>query len=194
MTPVNAPTFPQTIYGVEKVFDEGLGNYYFLKYGVDFRALRYPSIISSQNSNLHGTGSYITEIFFDLLANRHYTCYLKPDTILPAIHIDDTVEASLRMIKADRKKLRRTSYNLGGIPITPETLIAEVKKIMPFEFTVSYEIDPLRQAIADSWPDSMDDKETREDCFGEWLYIDDIEKLANHIYHQIDQFLCGQRI
>jgi len=157
MTPVNASTFPSTIYGVEKVFDEGLGNYYYNRYGVDFRALRYPSIISSQNKNLHGTGSYITEIFFDVLANKHYTCYLNPNTILPAIHIDDTIEASLRMIKADRQDLRRCTYNMSGISFTPEMLIAEVRKIMPFEFTVSYEIDPLRQQIANSWPDSLND-------------------------------------
>jgi hypothetical protein len=75
---------------------------------------------------------------------------------------------------------------MSGISFTPEMLIAEVRKIMPFEFTVSYEIDPLRQQIANSWPDSLNDKETREDCFKEWLYITDIEELANHIYNQID--------
>ena len=120
----------------------------------------------------------MTEIFFDVLESKHYSCYMKADTPLPALYIDDCVEATLRMVKAPRQNLKRCVYNLAGIPITPQKMIDQVKKIVPFDFTVSYEIDPLRQAIAESWPDSLDDNETREEVFKDWLYINDEEKLA----------------
>jgi hypothetical protein len=134
---------------------------------------------------MNGTGSYMTKIFFDVLEKKHFSCSLRPDTMLPGIHIDDTVEASLRLIKADRKDLKRSVYNLAGVSVTPEIMIANVRKIMPFDFTVSYDIDEVRQRIADSWTDSIDDKETREEVFKDWLYIDDPMKLAQHIYSQI---------
>jgi threonine 3-dehydrogenase len=174
------------MYGVSKVFNEGLGAYYHKKFEVDFRCLRYPVIISSAKQVFNGTGGYMTEMFFEVLENKHYTCYLEKDTALPALYIDDCVEATLRMVKANRKDLKRCTYNLAGVSMTPQKMIEQVKKIMPFDFTVSYEIDPLRQAIAESWPDSLDDKETRVECFKDWLYIDDEEKLARTIYDKID--------
>ena len=117
----------------------------------------------------------MTEMFFDVLEKKHYTCYMEKDTPLPALYIDDCVEATLRMVKAERKDLKRCCYNLAGIPITPQKMIDQVKRIMPYDFTVDYKIDPLRQSIAETWPDSLDDKETREEVFKDWLYINNEE-------------------
>ena len=100
-----------------KVFNELIGDYYRNKFGLDFRSIRYPGVISSEKYAFNGTTDYSTEIFFHMLENRHYTCWLSEETALPMIYIDDTIEATIKYLKADRARLQRSCYNLAGISL-----------------------------------------------------------------------------
>lgn len=119
-TPIDVVLQPTTIYGVSKVFKEMIGNYFHDKYGTDFRSIRYPGIISSAKYAFNGTTDYSTEIFFHALEKGEYRCPLKPKTPLPMMYIDDCIEATVKLMSADKSKLTRTYYNLAGISFTPE--------------------------------------------------------------------------
>ena len=131
---------PRTIYGVSKVFDEMCGEYFANKYGLDFRSIRYPGIISSEKYAFNGTTDYSTEIFFHLLEKGHYKCFLKDDAALPMMYIDDCIDATIKFLKADRTKLLRSTYNLAGISFTPKELADACAKLMPGS-KVTYEPD-----------------------------------------------------
>lgn len=163
-TPVDVILQPRTIYGVGKVFNEMLGEYFSNKYNIDFRSLRYPGVISSEKYAFNGTTDYSTEIFFHLLEKGEYKCFLKEDAELPMIYIDDCIDATVRFLKADPNKLLRSVYNLAGISFTPKQLADAIAKIIP-NTKVTYEPD-YRQAIAESWPNSLEDK----DCYRDWSW------------------------
>ena len=173
-TPVDVILKPQTVYGVTKVFNEMLGDYFGKKYNIDFRSIRYPGIISSEKYAFNGTTDYSTEIFFHALEKGEYRCPLGPKSALPMMYIDDCIDATVRFLKADPNKLKRATYNFAGISFTPEQLAAEVEKLVP-GFKMIYAPD-FRQAIADSWPKSIDDKECKEDW--DWTYDITVKDLA----------------
>lgn len=161
-TPQNTITIPNTIYGVSKVAGELLCNYYFFKFGVDVRSLRYPGIISSETPPSAGTTDYAVEIFYEALKKKKYTCFLRDDTVLPMMYMPDCIKATLDLMSAEQTRVkRRTSYNLAAMSFAPKDLAAQIKKHIP-DFTCEY-IPDFRQKIADSWPMSIDDAEARKD-------------------------------
>lgn len=161
-TPQNTITIPNTIYGVSKVAGELLCNYYFFKFGVDVRSLRYPGIISSETPPSAGTTDYAVEIFYEALKKKKYTCFLRDDTVLPMMYMPDCIKATLDLMGAEQARVkRRTSYNLAAMSFAPKDLAAQIQKHIP-DFTCEY-VPDFRQKIADSWPMSIDDTEARKD-------------------------------
>lgn len=160
-TPQDTITRPSTIYGISKVTGELLCDYYHLKYGLDIRGLRYPGIISNIALPGGGTTDYAVLIFYDALKYGKHTCFLKEDTALDFIYMPDALEGAVKLMEVDPAKLRhRNAFNITAMSITPKQLFAEIKEHKP-DFTIDYEIDPVRQDIADSWPNSLDDSEAR---------------------------------
>ncbi len=148
---------PNTIYGISKLSGELLCDYYYHRYAVDTRGLRYPGIISYQALPGGGTTDYAVHIFYAALQTKQYECYLKPETRLDMMYMPDALDAAIKLMQADSKKLQhRNAYNVTAMSFTPQELADEIKKHIP-EFEVNYQIDPTRQAIADSWPNYMDD-------------------------------------
>jgi nucleoside-diphosphate-sugar epimerase len=145
---------PTTMYGVTKVAGELLCDYYAARFAVDTRGLRLPGLISYAAPPGGGTTDYAVEIFYQALRYRHYTCYLKADTRLDMMYLPDAIRAMIALMEADAARLRyRNAYNVTTMSITPAELAAEIRKHIP-EFAIDYQIDPVRQQIADSWPRS----------------------------------------
>jgi nucleoside-diphosphate-sugar epimerase len=162
----NTPQFtvmePNTVYGVSKLAGERWLEYYFRKYGVDTRSLRYPGLISHKTEAGGGTTDYAVEIFYDAIKDKKYDCFLKEDTYLPMQFMDDAIKATIGLMEAPAEQIKvRSSYNVAGISFSPKELTAEIKKHIP-DFEISYNPD-FRQAIADSWPKSIDDSVARQD-------------------------------
>ena len=161
-TPQHSPMVPSTVYGMSKSAGELWCHYYYQRYGVDVRSIRYPGIISHQSMPGGGTTDYAVEIFHDALQIGSYTCFLKEDTRLPMIYMEDAIRGTLELMEAPVDQLSiRTSYNLSGMDFTPGELVTEIRKHIP-GFTVSYEPD-FRQEIAESWSSSIDDSQARND-------------------------------
>ncbi|MFH1246733.1 MAG: NAD-dependent epimerase/dehydratase family protein [Candidatus Liptonbacteria bacterium] len=174
-TPQRTVLEPTTMYGVTKTAGELLCQYYHVKYGLDIRSIRYPGIISAKTHPGGGTTDYAVAIFYAALKDGKYTCYLKPDTMLPMMYMDDAIRATLELMDADPARLTvRTSYNLAAISFTPEEIAAEISKRIPL--AVTYEPD-ARQAIADSWPNSIDDSVARTD-WG-WKHEIDLPRMCD---------------
>ncbi len=161
-TPQNTIMIPSTIYGVAKVAGELLCNYYFAKFGVDVRGLRYPGIISSETPPGGGTTDYAVAIFYEAIKKKHYTCFLREDTVMPMMYMPDCIKATLDLMEADKSSVKcRTSYSVTAISFSAKELTAEIQKHIP-EFSCEY-VPDFRQKIADSWPMSLDDSEARSD-------------------------------
>jgi nucleoside-diphosphate-sugar epimerase len=153
---------PTTVYGISKYAGEFWCNYYFMKYGVDVRSLRYPGLISYKSAPGGGTTDYAIEIFHEALEEGHYKCFLEKDTYLPMMYMPDAIRATIELMEAPKEKISiRTSYNLSAISFSPEEISTEIKKHIP-EFTINYAPD-YRQAIANSWPQSIDDSVAAKD-------------------------------
>ncbi len=162
-TPQDAVTRPTSIYGVSKVAGELLCDYYHLKYNLDIRGLRYPGVISNAALPGGGTTDYAVHIFYDAIREGSYKCFLRKDSAIDMIYMPDVLEGAVQLMEADPEKLiHRNAFNVSAITLTPGKLAKEVKKHIP-GFTISYDIDPVRQAIADSWPNSLDDTAAREE-------------------------------
>lgn len=153
---------PSTMYGVTKVAGEILANYFFEKYGLDVRGIRYPGIISSETLPGGGTTDYAVEIFYEAIKNKKYSCFLSKDTMLPMMYMEDCINATLSLMDAPIENLKHhADFNVGAISFTPEQLSNEIKKHIP-EFEISYATD-YRQKIADSWPKVIDDSSARNE-------------------------------
>lgn len=161
-TPQHGPLEPTTVYGISKVAGELWSQYYYLRYGVDVRSLRYPGIISYQSMPGGGTTDYAVDIYHKAVLGEDFTCFLRADTRLPMMYMDDAVRATLSLMEAPAEQIKlRTSYNLAGMSFTPAEVAAEIRKHYP-GFSIVYQPD-FRQAIADSWPESIDDTDARQD-------------------------------
>lgn len=166
---------PITVYGISKYAGEFWCNYFHQRYGVDVRSLRYPGLISYKSSPGGGTTDYAIEIFYEAKENNFYNCYLRKDTYLPMMYMPDAIRATLELMEAPAQNISiRTSYNVAGISFSPGDIVTEIQKHRP-NFSVSYKPD-YRQAIADSWPQSIDDAVAQNDW--NWKPEYDLEKLT----------------
>ncbi|MCX6087846.1 MAG: L-threonine 3-dehydrogenase [Caldiserica bacterium] len=186
-TPQDTIQRPNTMYGVTKVAGELLCDYYNKKFGVDARGVRFPGIISYVTLPGGGTTDYSVEIFYEALKHRRYTCYLKPDTYMDMMYMPDAIKAAIDIMEADPKKLlHRNAFNVTAMSFAPEKIANEIKRYIP-DFVIEYKIDPVRQAIADSWPNKMDDSAAREEWGWKPSYglasmtKDMLEKLSNKL-------------
>ena len=163
-TPNDTILQPSTMYGVTKVAGELLLEYYFKKYGLDTRSMRLPGIISSETLPGGGTTDYAVAIYYDAIKKGKYTCFVNEQTTLPMMYMPDCIKCMIDFMEVDGSKLKRHVYNVTGMSFSAGDLAAEIKKHIP-EFEITYEPD-FRQAIADSWPKSIDDSLAREEW--EW--------------------------
>ena len=161
-TPQETILKPTTMYGVTKVAGELLGDYYVRRFGLDVRGLRYPGIISNETLPGGGTTDYAVAIYYEAVKNKHYTCFVKEDTKLPMMYMPDCLKATIDLMQADFSKLKHhCDFNVGAMSFSVKDLADSIKKYMP-DFTIDYKPD-YRQAIADSWPDSVDDTAARQE-------------------------------
>lgn len=162
-TPQNTIQRPNTMYGVTKVAGEVLCDYYYKRFGVDTRGVRYPGIISNETLPGGGTTDYAVEIYYEAIKHKRYTCYIKAGTFLDMMYMPDAIKAAIDIMEVDPDKLiHRNAFNVTAMSFDPEIIAAEIKKIIP-EFTMDYDIDSVKQAIAESWPNNMDDSTAREE-------------------------------
>lgn len=189
MTPDETIMRPTTMYGVSKVHLELLGEYYHHTQGLDFRSCRYPGIISNKALPGGGTTDYAIDIFYEAIKHHHYTCFLGPDTPLPMMYMPDCLRGTLELIEADRSKLTQCVYNIAAMTFTPAQLAENIKKYMP-DFTIDYKPDS-RQAIADSWPYSLDDSHARKD-WG-WKEEYDMDALTRDMLTEIEKKLMNAK-
>ena len=175
-TPNETVLKPTTMYGITKVAGELLGNYYFKKYGLDVRGLRFPGLISWKTPPGGGTTDYAVDIYYEAIKKKAYTCFLEAGTFLDMMYMPDALTAAVDLMEADPAKLvHRNAFNISTMSFDPEMLAASIKKHIP-EFVIDYEIDPVRQAIAASWPNNMDDSAAAEE-WG-WHYEYDLAKMT----------------
>jgi nucleoside-diphosphate-sugar epimerase len=166
---------PTTVYGISKYAGEFWCNYYFDKYGVDVRSLRYPGLISYKSAPGGGTTDYAVEIYGEALAHQKYECFLQEDTYLPMMYMPDAIRATIELMEAPAEKINiRTSYNLSAMSFSPKEIAAAIQKHIP-DFTISYAPD-FRQQIANSWPQSIDDSVAAAD-WG-WKPDFDLDKMT----------------
>ncbi len=175
-TPQDTVMRPTTIYGISKVAAELLGDYYHLKYGVDARGLRYPGIISNVTLPGGGTTDYAVEIYYEALKSGSYKCNLSPGTFLDMMYMPDALKAAVQLMEADPSRLvHRNCFNVTAMSFDPEIITSAIRKHIP-EFKIEYHIDPIKQAIANSWPNSMDDTAARAEW--DWSPDYDLDKMT----------------
>ncbi len=181
-TPQHTVMEPSTVYGISKQAGERWCEYYFNKFGVDVRSIRYPGLISYKSPPGGGTTDYAVDIFYKAKATGKFTCFLSKDTALPMMFMDDAIRATIQLMDAPADRLRiRSAYNLGGISFTPEQIASSIKKHLP-TFEISYEPD-FRQAIADSWPNSIDDSYAQQDW--DWKLGFNMERMTKEMLENI---------
>lgn len=162
-TPQDTIQRPSTMYGITKVSGELLCDYYFKKFNVDVRGVRFPGLISYEALPGGGTTDYAVHIYYEAIKNKRYTSYIDKGTYMDMMYMPDALEAIVKLIEADPKRLKhRNAFNVTSMSFEPEEIAREIKKHIP-EFVMDYDVDPVRQAIADSWPNSLDDTAAREE-------------------------------
>lgn len=185
LTPQDTIMRPATMYGVNKVAGELLCDYYYQKYRVDTRGLRLPGIISSVAPPGGGTTDYAVEIFYEAIKKGAYCCYIEKGTYLDMMYMPDALNAIIDLIEADSNQLiHRNSFNVSAMSISPEEIAAEIRRHIP-EFDITYNVDPIRQNIADSWPDSIDSSA----AIKEWGFNTDydLEKMTKDMLSKLRQ-------
>ena len=185
-TPQDTVMRPTTIYGVTKVSGELLCDYYVTRYGLDVRGVRYPGVVSSEVLPGGGTTDYAVEMFYAALSRQSYTCFVRAGTVLPMIYMPDCIKAALTLMEADRSRLlHHNSFNIAAMSCSAEEMAAEIRKRVP-AFSCQY-VPDARQAIADSWPRSLDDTSARE----EWGWQPDFA-LAEMTEHMLGRLRARQ--
>ena len=166
---------PNTVYGISKLAGERWCDYYYQHYGIDVRSLRYPGLIGYKTPPGGGTTDYAVDIYFHAAQNKPYDCFLQSNTYLPMMYMDDAVNATIELMEADSHKITvRSSYNIGAFSVCPKDVTNSIHKFIP-EFKVTYHPD-FRQKIADSWPESIDDRPARKD-WG-WKHHFNLDKMT----------------
>lgn len=181
-TPQLTVTEPNTVYGISKLAGERWCEYYYNKYGLDVRSIRYPGLISYKTEAGGGTTDYAVEIFYEAVRSKKYECFLKEDAKLPMMFMPDAIDSTIKLMEADASKISvRSSYNLGGISFDPEEIASEIKKHIP-DFEITYKPD-FRQKIAESWPQSIDDSVAGKDWGCRYEY--DLSKMTEVMLEEI---------
>ncbi|MGE3539314.1 MAG: NAD-dependent epimerase/dehydratase family protein [Candidatus Tectimicrobiota bacterium] len=182
---------PTTLYGITKLTGELLCAYYQRRFGVDTRGLRFPGLISYKTPPGGGTTDYAVEIYYAALTQGHYSCFLQADTRLDMMYMPDALEAVMTLMEAEASVLRhRNAYNVTAMSVTPQEMAAAIRQFLP-HFTMTYAVDPVRQAIADSWPRSMDDSVARTE-WG-WAPRFTLASMTRDMLEQLALQLAGQQ-
>jgi nucleoside-diphosphate-sugar epimerase len=185
LTPQDTIQRPNTIYGITKVTGELLCDYYFARFGVDARGVRYPGLISHRTPPGGGTTDYAVAIYFEAVQRRRYCCYLSGDTALAMMYMPDALRAAAELMETDPIRLQhRNAFNLAAVSVTPESIAAAIRRHIP-DFTLDFAVDPQRQAIADSWPESVDDSAAQAE-WG-WRPQFDLETLTRDMIESISR-------
>ncbi len=175
-TPQDTIQRPRTMYGVTKVTTEILSDYYFTKYGVDTRAVRFPGLISNVTLPGGGTTDYAVDIYYAAVRGEKFVCPLKPGTLMDMMYMPDALNGSIKLMEADPSRLiHRNAFNIASMSFAPETIYEAIRREVP-GFEMEYQPDPLKQSIADSWPDSMDDSCARQEW--DWKPEYDLESMT----------------
>ncbi len=182
-TPQDTIQRPNTMYGITKISGELLCDYYHQRFGVDTRGVRYPGLISYETPPTGGTTDYAVHIFHAAARDRQYQCFLAEDTRLDMMYMPDAIKAAIDLMEADASRLKhRNGYNVTAMSFTPGELAAAIRKRMP-DFAMCYEIDPVRQAIADSWPRHMDDSAARSEW--DWRPHYDLDAMVDDMLEHL---------
>jgi nucleoside-diphosphate-sugar epimerase len=190
-TPQETITQPTTVYGISKAAGENWCQYYFLKYGLDVRSVRFPGIIGYQSLPGGGTTDYAVDIYHKAVLGEEFTCFLQADTRLPMLYMDDAIQGVLQLMNAPKDKISvRTSYNLAGVSFTPAEISAEIQKQFP-DFKIHYAPD-FRQAIADSWPQSINDQQARQDW--KWHPQFDLARMTTDMLSHLAEMLKVEKL
>ncbi len=188
-TPNDTIQRANSLYGISKVFGELMGNYYFENLGLDVRGVRLPGVISWKVEPTGGTTDYAVAAFYGAIESQHYTCYLSPGTYLPMMYVPDAISAIIQVAEADIAKLHHhADFNVNSMSFAPEELAEAIKRRIP-EFTMDYDVDPMRQGIADSWPNSLDDTVARN----EWGWHPEygIDAMVEDMHENLSRKLGG---
>ena len=190
-TPQETITQPTTVYGISKAAGENWCQYYHLKYGIDVRSVRFPGIIGYQSLPGGGTTDYAVDIYHKAVLGESFSCFLRDDTRLPMLYMDDAIQGVLQLMDAPSDQLSvRTSYNLAGVSFTPAEITAEIQRHIP-TFSISYAPD-FRQTIADSWPQSIDDQAARADW--KWQPQFDLARMTTDMLSHLQETYLVEKV
>ena len=182
-TPQDTIQRPRTIYGVSKVTTELLSDYYFHKYGVDTRAVRFPGLISNVTPPGGGTTDYAVDIYYSAVRGEKFTCPIAEGTHMDMMYMPDALHAAVQLMEADPARLvHRNAFNIASMSFAPEDIYAAIKKYKP-EFEMEYDVDPLKQSIAESWPDSLDDSCARQEW--DWKPTYDLDSMTRDMLDKL---------
>ena len=186
-TPNETLQRPTSLYGISKVFGELMGNYFFERVGLDVRGVRLPGVVSWKVEPGGGTTDYAVDAFYGAIRDGRYTCYLRPGTYLPMMYVPDAIKALVEVAEADVSRLQHhADYNVNSMSFEPEELAEAIRRRVP-HFSMDYDVDPLRQYIADSWPNSLDDTVARQ----EWDWQPDygLDAMVDDMYENLSRKL-----
>ncbi len=190
-TPQDTIIEPTTMYGLTKRAGELLCQYYYLKYGVDVRSVRYPGLLDYKTPPSMGTTEYAKWIFYHAIEKGYYLCPLRNDTVLPMMYMEDAIRSTIKIIMTEKEKIKiRTSYNLAAFSFSPDDLAQEIKKFLP-HFKIEYQIDENIQKIADTWPSSIDDHQAKIDWGHEVNF--DFHKTVKILFENIKKKLAQNK-
>lgn len=189
-TPQDTIQRPTTMYGVTKVAGELLCDYYYKKFGVDTRGVRFPGLISYKTLPGGGTTDYAVHIYYEAIKNKKYSSFIQKGTFMDMMYMPDAINAIIQLIEASPDRLlHRNAFNVASMSFEPEMLAASIRKFIP-EFELTYDVDPIRQSIADSWPNSLDDSAAKEEW--DWNPKYDLDSMTKDMLEKLNVKLCIQ--